>query len=221
MLKFYHYPLCPFSRKMRIILSEKNCEFELITEKYWERRDKFVMLNPSAKTPVLQFDDGQIVYGNYSIDYIEEIMPNPQLLANSPKSSLKIKQITEWFDDNFYNEVTKYILNEKIIKIVSCVNNTNSNNIRAAKKNLFNHLDYICYLLGDESYLCGERATLADYAAAAQISVLDFVNDMPWEHSSKVKSWYSLIKSRPIFKGILLDELPQISPPTHYQNPDF
>ena len=65
------------------------------------------------------------------------------------------------------------------------------------------HLDYIAYLLSNNTYLCGERITIADCAAAAQLSVLDLVGDVPWEYNSKVKTWYALMKSRPSLNAIL------------------
>jgi len=49
----YHYPLSPFSRKVRLMLAEKSLDFDLKLENFWERRRKFLAMNPAAQVPVL------------------------------------------------------------------------------------------------------------------------------------------------------------------------
>ena len=49
----HHFWLCPFSRKIRIVLAEKKLEFELVFEKFWERREGFLKLNPAGQVPAL------------------------------------------------------------------------------------------------------------------------------------------------------------------------
>lgn len=244
MLKVYHYPLCPFSRAVRLILKEKNVNFSLIIEYTWNRRKEFLYMNPMCTTPILvvpnlvEFDNNNetnnkttnkmantqplIVAGHWNVfQYIEDKYPEPNLLSKELKQKIHIRYVSEWFYDKFYNEVTKYIMNEKVIKTVSSSESPNSLAIRAAKKNISYHLDYISYLLGDNNYLCGEKITLADYIASAQLSCLDFVDDVPWEYNGKAKAWYALMKSRPSFKPILMDKIQGLRSPTHYYNPDF
>jgi glutathione S-transferase len=222
MLEIYHHPLCPFSRKLRIVLNEKKVEFELIQEKFWERRPEFMALNPAGETPVVIKQDKTVLASNNAIfEYFEEVISECNLIGETPLEKAKVRRITEWFDNKFYNEVTRYLISEKFIKAVVKVGEPNSSAIRAAKKNIAYHLDYINFLLTNNDYLCGEKITLADFAAAAQLSVLDFIGDVPWERSERVKHWYSLIKSRPSFKAILFDKVPSIMPPKHYSDPDF
>ena len=224
--RLYHYPLCPFSRKIRIILKEKDIGFELIFEKYWERRRKFLILNPSGITPVLQSaDDKEVYFGNSSLCEFIDTLGEPTILPSNEYDAYKARNIAEWFDVKFYNEVTKYLLEEKIIKHLTISSSSlppNSSAIRAAKKNIFSHLDYINHLLKNTGgYLSGNSVGLADFAAAAQLSVLDYMGDIPWEYSPATKSWYALMKSRPSFRPILDDEVPGIYRSAQYQDPDF
>jgi len=222
MLEVFHHPICPFSRKLRIVLNEKKVEYELILEKFWERRVDFITLNPAGETPLVIYPDNQVISGNYAIfEYLEEINPNNRLLSNDPIGNTTIRRISEWFDNKFYNEVTKYLINEKVIKVITKIGEPNSSAIRAAKKNMIYHIDYIGYLLQNNDYLCGDKITLADFAAASQISVLDFIGDIPWERNKAVKHWYALIKSRPSFRPILQDKIIGFYPPKHYSDPDF
>lgn len=222
-IKVYHYPLCPFSRFLRVVLSEKALPYELICEYYWERRMEFLQLNPAGTTPVMIHPDSKIaISGMWSLfEFLEDKHINHPMIYGDRDQRARIRFITDWFCNKFYHEVTKYLLSEKVIKILQNNLSPQSQLIRAAKKNIFYHLDYIAYLLGNDDYLVGEKITLADYAAAAQLSTLDYLGDVPWEVNEKVKVWYSIIKSRPSFQLILNDDIKGINCSPHYRNLDF
>ncbi len=82
-------------------------------------------------------------------------------------------------------------------------------------------MGYIEYLLESRKYLAFEQISVADFAAASQISVLDYFGDINWSYYSAVKDWYSLIKSHKVFQEILKDRIPNIIPPEYYNNLDF
>ena len=54
MYQLFQFPLCPFSRKVRLLLGEKGVGYELVRESPWERRDEFLDMNPAGKTPVMK-----------------------------------------------------------------------------------------------------------------------------------------------------------------------
>ena len=76
-------------------------------------------------------------------------------------------------------------------------------------------------LLDQRRWLAGDQMTLADFAAAAHLSVLDYISDVDWNRSTIVKDWYAKIKSRPAFRSILADQVPGFPPPKHYNDLDF
>src|SRR3546814_8560793 len=51
MWQLYQFPLCPFSRKVRLLLGEKGVGYELVRESPWQRRDEFLDMNPAGQTP--------------------------------------------------------------------------------------------------------------------------------------------------------------------------
>ena len=53
MWQLYQFPLCPFSRKVRLLLGEKGIGYELVRESPWDRRDEFMDMNPAGETPVM------------------------------------------------------------------------------------------------------------------------------------------------------------------------
>ena len=57
MHRLYHFPLSPFSRKVRLVLAEKKIEVELIEERYWDPSPEFLRLNPAGRVPILRINN--------------------------------------------------------------------------------------------------------------------------------------------------------------------
>ena len=93
--------------------------------------------------------------------------------------------------------------------------------IRAARSNIRYHLAYIGWLMRSRTWLAGERLSYADLAAAAHVSVVDYLGDVPWNEDEGAKIWYARVKSRPSFRTILADTLPGMPPSATYADLDF
>lgn len=223
MYALYHFPLCPFSRLIRIILKEKGIEFELIQEDFWNQRQEFVRLNPAAEVPVIidKLNHFHIADVTAIYEYLEEIHPEESMLGNTPQIHAEVRRITNWFNNKFYSEVGRYIINERILAYYARKSAPNSQAIRAAKINIHHHLEYIGFLIRQRRWLAGEYITIADFAAAVHLSVLDYLGDVPWEQHISVKNWYSILKSRPSFRPFLQDIITGFEPALHYKDLDF
>ena len=225
MYRLYHHSLCPFSRKVRIHLAAKEVDFELVPEHFWERRKEFIAMNAAGTVPVM-FDNSNtaVVCGSaVIIEYIEEKhLESKNMLGDTFIKRAEARQIQNWFDEKFFQEVSKHILSERYFnRYLPGSKAPNSEILRVARYNLNIHLNYIEYLLETRKYLAGEHISIADFAAAAQISVLDYFGDINWQHHQSVKDWYSLIKSHKVFSDILKDRIANINPPEWYSKLDF
>lgn len=221
MYRLYHFPLSPFSRKVRLVLAEKKLEVELVEERYWEKRPEFMRLNPSGKVPVLKSADITLGESNAICEYLEELYPEPALMPTSPERRAEVRRMVQWFDDKFYRDVTLNLLGERLQKKLMGGGFPESKNVKAGAKNIKFHLKYMAYLLDRRRWLAGDRLTLADFSAAAQISCLDYISDVDWNNHELVKEWYAKIKSRPAFRSLLADQLPGFPQPAHYSDLDF
>jgi len=218
----YQFWLSPFSRKVRIALKEKGLEFELPVEKYWERRRDFLAMNPAGQVPVLVEPDGAVIADSQAIcEYLDEIYGEQPLLGLGPISRAETRRLVAWFDHKLYREVTQHLLKEKLLKRFMGMGQPDSQVIRAGNQNAGYHLQYIAYLSERRNWLAGDDFSLADIAAAAQISCLDYLGDVPWREHPKAKDWYARVKSRPSFRAILADHIAGLPPPKHYADLDF
>lgn len=218
----YHLWLSPFCRKARVALAEKGVEADLKVEPVWDRRQAFLSLNPAGDVPVLVEPDGTVIADSMAIcEYLDETVPEPPLLGGDPRQRAEIRRLVAWFDRKFDAEVTENLVGEKMMKRFLGLGQPDSDAIRAGHANIRHHLGYIDWLVERRNWLAGESLSLADIAAAAHLSAVDYLGDVPWDRHDAAKGWYARIKSRPSFRSILGDRIPGAPPPKHYADPDF
>lgn len=222
MRTLYHVWLHPFSRKVRLALAEKRLEFDLQVEKIWERRTAFLAMNPAGDVPVLVEADGTILSNSQVIcEYLEEVYPEVNLLGEDPMQRAETRRLVGWFDVKFNREVTDNLVGEKLMKRFLKLGEPHGPSIRAGHANIHYHLDYIGFLCEKRKWLAGEVFSLADIAAAAHLSSIDYIGDVPWDEHHAARDWYARVKSRPSFKSLLEDRIPGFTPVDHYENVDF
>lgn len=222
MKKLYHYPICPLSRQSRVFLKELDIEFTTIKEDYWQFNKDFLKINPAGTLPILEESYGLFVIGIYPfVEYLNSKYPNFNFLDEDIDICCEIRRLFFWFNDKFYREVTKIIIDEKVIRSIAKMSSPRTEFLRAAKNNLNYHLEYITSLLEKRSYLVSDSLTIADIAASCHLSVLDYFGEIYWDKWTLIKHWYSLIKSRPAFRLLLQDRIPGFTPPSYYTDLDF
>lgn len=219
----YHYTLCPFSRKVRLLLFEKGLPYGMIFESYWERRADFLKINPIGDVPVLIEPDGHILTDHVAIcEYINEIKTLPSLLGETPRGRAEIRRLTNLFDTSFYNDVFKPLVGERVFKAIKRTGVPESTLIHVGRENLKRYMKYIDWLAARRSYLGGRNLSMADLGIAAHISILDYLGEINWELYPDAKLWYAKLKSRPSFnKTLLNDKLTGIIPSENYSDLDF
>jgi glutathione S-transferase len=218
----YHLWLSPACRKVRLALTEKHIAFEPRIERVWEGREEFLAINPAGEVPVLVEEDGAAIIGSNAIcEYLEETHPAPTLLGDEPRQRAETRRLVAWFDHNFGQEVTENLVVEKLMKRLAGSGEPSSAAIRAGLQNIHAHLDYLSALADRRNWLAGEVFSLADIAAAAHLSAVDYIGDVPWEKHPRAREWYARVKSRPSFRPLLADQVPGARPAPHYADLDF
>ena len=222
MRTLFHLWLHAFSRKVRIALAEKNLDFDLQIEKVWERRTEFLAMNPAGDVPVLVEPDGTTLANSQVMcEYLEEVYGDVNLLGKDPTQRAETRRLVSWFDMKFNKEVTENLVGEKLMKRFLKLGEPHGPSIRAGHANIHYHLDYIGFLTEKRTWLAGDRFSLADVTAAAHLSGVDYIGDVPWEEHEAAREWYAKVKSRPSFKPLLDDRIPGFSPAGHYEDVNF
>jgi glutathione S-transferase len=218
MWQLYYFPLCPFSRKVRLALSEKGVGYELAREYPWAASDEFYALNPAGRTPVLRLEERKLtlIDSQAICEFFEETVDKSPLILGSAAQRAEIRRLTALFDQSFFADVTHALQHEKMKKRVVLRQSPDSGVLRNAMRLAHEHLDYIDWLTDTRRWLAGAQLSLADFAAAAQISVADYLGGIDWSGHDGAHGWYRVMKSRPSFRPLLTEKMEGIPPPSHY-----
>jgi len=230
MLTLFHHPLCPFSRFARLALAEYGLTVQLVEERAWDRRTEFLTLNPAGTTPVLVTEEQPSVPGAAIIaEYIDEAhgaaMGIKRLMPETIAERIEVRRLMAWFNEKFFEEVSHPLVTERIYKRFMSEENgggpPSADVMRAAKANVRYHLAYIGWLAQTRNFLAGDRPTYADLAAAAHLSAIDYLGDVPWSEDDAAKAWYARVKSRPSFRPLLSEWLAGVPASRTYVDLDF
>lgn len=228
MTKLYQYPLDPFCRRIRVSVAELGGELDLIEERPWDARTEFLRMNPTGLVPVLVADDGTIAAGIEAVEgYLEDTRDEntPSQVGVTAAERAETRRLVAWFDGKFHHDVSAPLLIEKIVRRFVPPEHgggaPNMNRVRAALDKIRPQLDYVGSLVRERNWIAGDEITIADFAAASHLSVLDYLGDVPWSSDDDAKAWYQRIKSRPSFRSILADKIQGMPPPRIYADLDF
>ena len=230
MLTLFHHGLCPHSRFVRLALGEYGLAHRLVEERPWERRDEFLAMNPAGTLPVL-IEEGlpPIPEARTIAEYLDETrgakLPQPRLMPRDPGPRIEVRRLMRWFNDKFFAEVSGALVTERVYKRFMSADDgggpPDTETMRVARSNIKYHLSYIGWLIRKRDWLAGDSLTYADFAAAAHLSAVDYLGDVPWDEDETAKAWYARIKSRPSFRTLLNDSLAGVPPSPSYANLDF
>jgi glutathione S-transferase len=227
MPKLHHFTLDPYGRRLRLALAEYGIEPQLVEERPWQPSQQLLQLNPTGLSPVYVEDAGFAICGPEAItEYLEETKGSGKpLLPGNAVARAEIRRLVSWFDVKFYTEVTEPVLTEKVMRrFVASPSGSSSPQMARVRQGLTvlkPHLDYIGALAEQRSWLAGDDLSLADLAAAAHLSAIDYLGDVPWAEHPVAQTWYQRIKSRPSFRVLLADTVPGMAPAAHYADLDF
>lgn len=230
MRRLHYMQMSPSCRTIRVALAEKRLDFTLVPERGWDLPDAFFDLNPAGTLPVLVEESGQPVPGALVIaEFLDEAYPagpteegqRAELFPGSPQERVEMRRLAHWFEDKFAAEVSAPLVYEKIDRRFMGAGAPDMDVVRQALQALRPHLTYLNYLVDERRWIAGDSFSFADMAAAAHLSSLDYMGDLPWHDYEAAKLWYARVKSRPSFRPLLADHIAGMPPPRHYADLDF
>ena len=225
MPRLMQHRLDPSSRLARLMLAEYGVGVDLEDIKPWTRDPALLEINPAATVPILIEDDGARVVGTLAVIHAIEDRHAPSTIAGLLPTDAPLRnemwRLLEWVLVKLNDEVTRYILEEKIVKRDQRGAVPEPGVLRVAKANLGEHLHYFNWLFATRHWIAGDRMTLADFALAAHLSSLDYLGDVLWDSSVETRQWYARIKSRPAFRTLLNDRIGGMPAAAGYADLDF
>ena len=227
--QLYHFPFDPHSRVVRLALGEKKLAFDETHIRYWEPSDDIIRMNPSGLLPILVEKPGEGEAGatwkvceeRAILEYIEDTYKEPALWPSNVNERAEARRLVGWFERKFDFEVNALLLHEKMEKRLMGRGAPDIAAMKAGREALRDHLRYFESLLEGRNWLAGGALSYADFACAAQLSIMDYLDEINWTRFPALKTWYMVMKSRPAFRPLLNDKLPGVPASAHYKELDF
>lgn len=239
MITLLHISLSPFCRFARLLLAEKALEATLIDIAPERALVAEAAVRAGAEAlaggvgpvaeevdaplgPIL-VTDGAAVGGATAIaEFLEELRLGRSLAPETPLERAEMRRWVEWAGGDFWRLAVEPVLTQRYLKSHARIGGPEVPRLRAAVEAARRLLTPLGPRIEAQGWLAGERLSLADFALAAQISVLDYLGDRPFGGGEDpVSDWYALMKSRPAFRGVLADRVPRLPPSAGYPDLDF
>jgi glutathione S-transferase len=193
--------LGPNPRLVRIFAQEKG--LELATEEIdimagENRRSSYLKRNPSGQLPALELDDGSVLAETIAIcEYLEELHRQPALIGATPEErgatrmwTRRIEQkIVQPLTDGFRFAEGLAMFEDRLHVIPQAADDL--------KEIAQEGQDWLDTELGDQTFIVGDRFTLADVVL---YSFLDFGTGVgqPIDSSYKnLAAWFERVNARP------------------------
>jgi len=200
MLKLYDYPDCPFCQKVRVVLAEKDLEYDKIfvdLRKQEQKLPDFLRLNPYGKVPVL-VDEDEVIYDSTVInEYLEEEYPLPRLMPEDSQGRARVRLLEDYCDNSFIPPTTMLLTQ---LRKVDAERDTQR--VEQAREELRRSLYYLRDRLGGQEFLVGKEFTLADAAFAPRIMVLGRLGIELEPALNTVQAWIDRVRARPSVRSL-------------------
>jgi glutathione S-transferase len=168
MLKLYHNPISPHSRRVLVALLEKKieCEFVEIELNGVPNRPELLAINPLHHIPVLEDDGFRIIESLAILDYLEAKYPNPSLLPTNAQNLAKVRMVQLVTVNELLPALMPFLPVMVGLQIDSEV-------VEPATQKVLRILTFLEELLGEKKYFAGSDFTLAEVTAGTVFSIIN------------------------------------------------
>lgn len=199
-MKLYDYPDCPFAQKVRVVLAEKELEYETIFVdlRTGEHRQnaEFLKLNPYGKVPVL-IDEDVVVYDSTLInEYLEDEYPHPALMPEDSAARARVRTLEDYCDNSFLPSAG--FVQAELSKPVE---EQDAERLARYRTELTRGLKRLESFLAGKEYLVGEFS-LADVAFVPALLILPRLGVEVDPALRSVTAWINRLKQRPSVQSL-------------------
>jgi stringent starvation protein A len=105
MMNLYSGTTDPFSHRCRIVLYEKQMDFQVIDVDLFNKPEDIAVINPYNRVPVLVDRDLVLYESNIINEYIDERFPHPQLMPPDPQTRARARQLLFTMEHELFSHV--------------------------------------------------------------------------------------------------------------------
>ena len=161
----------PYVRKVRVVMSEKKLDFQLVLEDVWAK-DEILKSNPLGKVPCLVMEGSEAVFDSRVIvEYLDTLSPVGKLIPASGRERVEVRT---------WEALADGLLDASILARLEATWGGRSAEQRSQAwidrqmSRVHAVIDAMGLGLGDKPWCTGNHFTLADVAAGCALGYLDY-----------------------------------------------
>ncbi|MCE9570878.1 MAG: glutathione S-transferase N-terminal domain-containing protein [Rhodocyclales bacterium] len=159
MMNLYSGTTCPFSHRCRIVLYEKQMDFQVIDVDLFNKPEDIAIINPYNRVPVLVDRDLVLYESNIINEYIDERFPHPQLMPPDPQTRAKARQLLFTMEHELFSYIDAL---EKNLKSAD-----------KSRMHVRDRLTELAPMFNKQKFLLGDDFSMLDVAIAPLLWRLD------------------------------------------------
>lgn len=160
MMNLYSGTTDPFSHRCRIVLYEKQMDFQVIDVDLFNKPEDIAVINPYNRVPVLVDRDLILYESNIINEYIDERFPHPQLMPPDPQTRARARQLLYTMEHELFSHVEVL---EKNLKSSD-----------KSRVHIRDRLTELAPMFLKQKHLLGEEFSMLDVAIAPLLWRLDY-----------------------------------------------
>ncbi|MFZ3040865.1 MAG: glutathione S-transferase N-terminal domain-containing protein [Thiobacillus sp.] len=190
MMTLYSGSTCPYSHRCRIVLFEKDMDFEIIDVDMHNKPEEIASISPSGKMPVLVERDLILTESNIINEYIDERFPHPQLMPADPLMRARARLMLFNFEKELFVHV--HVLESERAK-------ANDKSHDKARAEIRDRLTTLAPLFLKNKYMLGDEFSMLDVAVAPLLWRLDHYGIELSKTAAPLMKYAERIFSRPAY----------------------
>jgi len=198
-LKLIAGPICTFSAKVRLAISEKGLAAEIeevpysLKQGYSPKHPEVLAISPKGSVPVLVTDGLALYDSTVIIEYLEDRYPEPALYPRHAELRARCRQLEAEADE---------LLWPMVRALRTAVSARDGAGIAAARHDVQDFYLRLERQLPEHGYLCGEFSA-ADIAMWILVHLLEGVDAAPDDTCPTTARWYRLVSERAAFERLI------------------
>lgn len=186
MMTLYSTITCPFSHRCRIVLHEKDMDFQVIDVDPNNQPEDLAVMSPYGRAPVLVERDLVLYESNIINEYIDDRFPHPQLMPADPVMRARARLFLYRFE-------------QELFCYIDTIENKDQKAADKARALVSDNLTVIAPIFEKQKYMLGDDFSMLDVAIAPLLWRLDHYGIKLSKKAAPLLKYSERLFSRPLF----------------------
>ena len=200
-MKLYQHPVSTTCRPVMMFIADEGLDVEqqvvdiLSGEQYGEA---YASKNPSCIVPLLEDGDFRLIESSAILKYLAE-KSDSAAYPQDLRERARVNETMDWFNTNLYRSFGYGLVYPQVLDPYKLPDESaNKLQVAAGKAQTERFLAVLNdHILGnDNSWLCGDTMTLADYLASGIVSVGEVIG-CTFSAYPNIVAWYDRVRALP------------------------